>query len=71
MAKNNEKALSNFIGKIGEIHDRLGILRDYADNHMECDPEEVNWGHVGTAGHIVNQLNELIEFLGITKFSEN
>jgi len=71
MAKNNEKALSNFIGKIGEIHDRLELLRWYADNHMDCQPEEVNWSHVGSAAHIVNQLNELIEFLGITKFTEN
>jgi len=67
MAKNNEKALAAFIGKIGEIHDRLELLRWYADNHMDCDPEEVHWGHVGSAHHALEQLNELIEFLGITK----
>ena len=69
MAKKNEKAISAFKSKVGEIHDRLELLRWYADN-MERDQEEVNWGHVGSADHIVNQLNELIEFLGITKFSE-
>jgi hypothetical protein len=70
MAKNNEKALAAFIGKIGEIHDRLELLRWFADNHMECDPEEVHWGHVGSAGHVLEQLNELIDFLGITKVNK-
>jgi hypothetical protein len=65
MAKNNEKALNAFIGKIVEISERLELLRGYVDNHMECDSEDVNWGHVGSAGHVLEQLDELIEFLGI------
>jgi hypothetical protein len=65
MAKNNEKALNAFIGKIGEISEKLELLRGYVDNHMECDPEDVNWGHVGSAGHVLEQLDEIIEFLGI------
>jgi len=71
MAKNNEKALNAFISKIGEINDRLELLRRYADNHMECDPEEVNWGHVGSASHFLELLNELIDTFEITKVNEN
>jgi hypothetical protein len=65
--KNKEEALNAFIGKIAEINDRLELLRWFVDNHMECVPEEVNWGHVGSASHVVEQLKELIDFLGITK----
>jgi len=66
-AANNEKALNAFIGKIAEINDRLELLRWYTDNHMECEPANINWGHVGSAAHVVEQLEELIDFLGITK----
>jgi len=63
----NEKALDAFIGKIAEIADRLELLRWFADNHGGYNPDEVNWGHVGSAAHVVEQLEELIDFLGITK----
>jgi len=67
MTKNNEKALAAFIGKIVEMNDKIELLRWYADNHMECQPEEITWSHVGSAGHAVELLQELIDFLGITK----
>ena len=63
----NEKALNAFIEKIGKINERLETLRSYVDNHMECNPEEVNWGDVGSASHVLEQLDELISFLGINK----
>jgi len=67
MAKTNEKALNAFIGRIVEINEKVETLRWFADNHMEIDPEEVNWGHVGSAAHVVELLDEIINFLGITK----
>jgi hypothetical protein len=67
MAKNNEKALNAFIGKVAAIDGRLELLRGFMENHMECEPEEVNWGHVGSADHVLEQINELIDFLGIAK----
>ena len=70
MAKNNDRILDAFIIKIGEINEKLETLRWYTENHMESSPEEISWGHVGTAEHILEQLDELIEFLGITKGGE-
>ncbi|GHU48804.1 hypothetical protein FACS1894127_0250 [Clostridia bacterium] len=58
---NSEKALDAFMGKIATIHERLAELQEFADNHMEYDPEEVNWGHVGTAGYYLEQLTELTD----------
>ena len=66
MAENNDKALDAFIGKIADINERIETLRWFADNHMDCLPEEVNWSHVGSAGHVLKQLDEIISFLGIT-----
>ena len=60
------KALNTFIGKIGEINEKLETLRWYVDNHMESDPGDVNWGHVGSAAHVIEELDDLINFLGIT-----
>jgi len=70
MTKTNEKALNAFVGKIGEINESLEALRGYMGNHMECAPEEINWGHVGSASHVLSQLNELIDFLGIVNVSK-
>jgi hypothetical protein len=70
MVKKNEKALNAFTGKIAEINDRLELLRWFADNHGEYDPEKIHWGHVGSASHVVEQLQELIDFLGITKVNK-
>ena len=67
MEKTNEKALDAFIGKVAEINKKLELLRGFMENHMDCDPEEVNWGHVGSAGHVVEELDNLINFLGIAE----
>ena len=63
--KNQEEALDSFIDKVGQINERLDALQLYFSNHMNCDPDEVDWGHVGSASHALNQLDEIIEFLGI------
>jgi len=46
-----QTALGRFIGQIGEINERLAELQEFADNHMEFHPDEINWGHVGDAGY--------------------
>ncbi len=60
MAK-NEKALENFIGQIGEIKERLAELEAFTDDHMGYNPEDINWGHVGTAGWFLERLTELTD----------
>ena len=60
MAK-NEKALENFIGQIGEIKARLAELEAFTDDHMGYNPEDINWGHVGTTGWFLERLTELTD----------
>lgn len=64
-ALNNEKALAAFVGTIGEIKEKLDVLNEYMDNHMDTSPEEINLGHVGSANHIRELLDGIIEFANI------
>ena len=47
----NEKALDAYIATIAEINAKLAALTEQTENHMGYSPEEINWGHVGTAKH--------------------
>lgn len=54
-------ALDSFITTITEINARLDELKAYAENHMNYDPDSINWGHVSTAQHLLSALNELAD----------
>jgi hypothetical protein len=57
----SEKALDRFIGAIGAIRDRLEELTAYADDHMGYNPDDINWGHVGTADYMLEKLTALTD----------
>jgi len=63
----NEKALDAYIATITEINAKLAALTEQTENHLGYSPEEINWGHVGTAKHILEQLAEITKFLGCDK----
>ena len=56
-----KEALNRFIELIGEINERLAELQEYMNNHMDSSPEEVHWGHVGSASHFLEKLTELTD----------
>ena len=58
---NTEAALGRFVGIIGEVNNRLEELKAFFDDHMEYCPEDVNWGHVGTASFFLERLTELTD----------
>ena len=62
MQVQHEKALGRFMGQIGEINDRLEELQTFADDHMGFNPDDINWGHVGTAGWVLEKLTELTDY---------
>lgn len=54
-----------FIEAISEISERLEELKAFVvDEHMGVAPETLNWGHVGTAKHLLETLNEAAVFAG-------
>jgi hypothetical protein len=61
MTNTNEKALAAFIENIAGIQEHLEQLQNYVDNHMEYNPDEINWGHVGTAAHYLASLKQLTD----------
>ena len=61
MNASHEKALNKFMEQIGEINERLAELQAFTDEHMGYNPDDINWGHVGTAGWFLERLTELTD----------
>ena len=61
MEVQHEKALGRFMEQIGEINERLAELQTFVDDHMGYNPDDINWGHVGTAGWFLERLTEMTD----------
>jgi len=59
MQKNQPQALEAFIARKLEIDEMLARLQALSDEHFNAQPDEINWGHVGTLEHYASQLKEL------------
>jgi len=62
VVKNNDKALQEFMARIAEASTLLQELQGFVDDHMEYSPDDINWGHVGSAGYMVEKLTELSDW---------
>lgn len=60
-ARNREAALSEFIVKKAEIDEMLARLASLSDDHFNCHPDEVSWGHVGTLEHFASLLKRITD----------
>ena len=66
MNKTNDTAVEKFMFHVLQIENRLDVLKEYCvENSFEENPESVNWGTVGSSGHVLELLNEVLEFLNI------
>jgi hypothetical protein len=45
-----------------EIDRLLADLAALGADHFNASPDEINWGHVGTATHIRDRLQEIASF---------
>ena len=59
MKRNQPQAIEAFIAKKIEIEEMLARLQKLSDEHFNAQPDEINWGHVGTLEHYASQLKEL------------
>ena len=59
--RNQEAALAAFIGKKAEIDARLAHLQRLSDDHFDAQPDEINWGHVGTLNHYATLLRQITD----------
>ena len=55
----NREALDAFIARKLEIDAMLQRLTELSADHFGVDPEEVDWGHVGTLGHYAQLLRQV------------
>jgi len=60
-ARNREAALSAFIAKKAEIDIMLARLASLSDDHFNCHPDEVSWGHVGSLEHYASLLKRITD----------
>ncbi len=61
VARNQEAALSAFIGKKAEIDEMVARLQGLSDGHFNADPDAVNWGDVGTLEHYAGMLKRITD----------
>lgn len=61
MPKTNDAALDAFIAAKIEIDVLLARLLAHSADHFGYDPDEVNWGHVGTLKHYLEKLREITD----------
>ena len=54
-----------FIGNLALAGQLLDAIKAHLDDHMGVAPEEVHWGHVGSAGKAREDLEELACFLEV------
>lgn len=64
---NNDHAVDQFLKHISDATEMLEVIKNYVDNHMDTSPEEVHYGHVGSAGKVCMDLRQIMEFLNLKK----
>ena len=60
-ATDNSNALDAFLAAKADIDTMLARLAALSDDHFETNPDEINWGHVGTLNHYRDRLREITD----------
>jgi hypothetical protein len=57
----HDGALAAFMARKLKIDTILQRLTELSANHFDVDPEDVDWGHVGTLGHYHQLLRQVCD----------
>ncbi len=57
----NDKALNAFLTAKFEIDAMLARLAALSNDHFDTDPDEINWGDVGTLNHYASLLRQITD----------
>jgi hypothetical protein len=60
-SRNTATALDAFIAKKAEIDTMLERIKVLSDDHFDTNPDEINWGHVGTLAHYAELLKRITD----------
>lgn len=55
----DEHALAYFVATITKLRQEAATLTNNIENHMGYDPDNINWGHVGTAQHVLHIIRKI------------
>jgi hypothetical protein len=61
IAKAKEEARAAFVSKKAEIDAMLTGLQALSDDHFNYNPDEIDWGHVGTLAHYAELLKRITD----------
>ena len=61
-AATNEQALNAFLAAKAEIDRLLAELAALTSDHFHASPDEITWGHVGSANQIRERLQDIAAF---------
>ena len=59
--RNKETALAAFMAKKAEIDEMLARLTALSDDHFNAQPDDINWGYVGTLSHYRDKLRDITD----------
>ena len=57
----NDKALNAFIAAKADIDAMLARISALCSDHFETNPDEINWGNVGTLTHYASLLRQITD----------
>jgi hypothetical protein len=57
----NDAAIDAFIARKAEIDAMLDRLKTLSDDHFDCAPDEIDWGHVGTLAQYAALLKRITD----------
>lgn len=58
---NKPQAIDAFIARKAEIDAMLERIKALSDDHFDTNPDEINWGHVGTLAHYAELLKRITD----------
>ena len=61
----SQQPLATFMARKAEIDDLLGRIQAGSADHFNAQPDEVHWSHVGSLGHVAEQLRAIAAFLTV------
>ncbi len=61
-ARTNDAALAAFIAKKAEIDAMLARLQAFSEDHFGADPDQVNWGDLGSLEYRAHLLKQTSDF---------
>jgi len=56
---NNSAAQKAFLQNIEQMKSDMKRMQSNLDNFMSMNPDDINWGDAGTAGHYAEQIKEV------------